>query len=102
MNSKNFKGIVSVVTGAGKTVMALKAIKEYFKEFPNAKVSVIVPTRVLMYQWAHEISKLLAISSSQIGFRGDGFKDSFSDKENERKTYRKHHNSACITPSVSF
>ena len=82
---ENFKGIVSVVTGAGKTVMALKAMKEYFKQFPNAKVSVIVPTRVLMYQWAHEISKLLAISSSQIGFRGDGFKDSFNDKQNERK-----------------
>ena len=72
-----FNGIVSVVTGAGKTVMALLAIQEFFQKFPDAKVSVIVPTRVLMYQWARDLSKLLAIPSYQIGFRGDGFKESF-------------------------
>lgn len=76
-----FHGIVSVVTGAGKTVMALLAIKEYFNRFPDAKVSVIVPTRVLMHQWAHELSKKLAIPSIQIGLRGDDFKDINNDKK---------------------
>ncbi|TET89594.1 MAG: DEAD/DEAH box helicase [Methanomassiliicoccales archaeon] len=80
-----FHGIVSVVTGAGKTVMALLAVKSYIGRFPDARISVIVPTKVLMYQWARELSKLLAIPSSQIGFRGDGFKDSFDDKQNEKR-----------------
>ena len=80
-NNSPYSGIVSVVTGAGKTVMALLAIKEYVKRYPNSKISIIVPTRVLMYQWARELSKYLAISSDLIGFRGDGFKDSFVEKK---------------------
>lgn len=72
-----FRGIVSVVTGAGKTVMAVMCIRRYLEINPNAKISIIVPTKVLMYQWAKELSKYLSIPSSEIGFRGDGFKDSF-------------------------
>jgi len=76
-----YHGIVSVVTGAGKTVMAMNAIQEYNRTFPDSKISIIVPTRVLMYQWARELSKLLAIPSKDIGFRGDGLKDSFEDRK---------------------
>lgn len=80
-NHKEYNGIVSVVTGAGKTVMALLAISKYIKKFPNAKVSIIVPTRVLMYQWARELARLLAIPSDSIGLRGDGFKDHYQNKQ---------------------
>lgn len=72
-----FNGIISVVTGAGKTVMAILGIKRYLEANPDSRISIIVPTKVLMYQWAKELSKYLAIHSSEIGFRGDGFKDSF-------------------------
>ncbi len=75
-----FNGIVSAVTGSGKTIMALLAIHDYIKKFPTACISIIVPTKVLMYQWARELSRLLGLSSSEIGLRGDGFKDSFSNK----------------------
>lgn len=76
-----FSGIISVVTGAGKTVMAILGIKRYLEVNPNAKISIIVPTRVLMYQWARELSKYLAIPSLQIGLRGDGFKDLLSSPD---------------------
>ncbi len=78
-NHEAYSGIVSAVTGSGKTIMALMAIQEYLKQNPTAIISVIVPTKVLMYQWATEIAKLLGLPSSKIGLRGDGFKDSFYD-----------------------
>ena len=74
-----FGGIVAAVTGSGKTIMAIYAISEYVRENPTAVFSIIVPTKVLMYQWAETISALLGIDDSYVGFRGDGFKDSFSD-----------------------
>lgn len=73
------KGILSVVTGAGKTIMAFKAIDLYFKENPKARVSIIVPTKILMYQWAKELVRLMAIPVEKIGLRGDGYKDSFKE-----------------------
>ena len=74
-----YKGIVAAVTGSGKTIMAVYAIAEYVRECPNAIFSIIVPTKVLMKQWAEVISGLLGLDDSLIGLRGDGFKDSFSD-----------------------
>jgi len=75
----SYKGIVAAVTGSGKTIMAVYAIAEYVRVYPNAIFSIIVPTKVLMKQWAEVISGLLGLDDSLIGLRGDGFKDSFSD-----------------------
>ncbi len=76
---KKYSGIVSAVTGSGKTPMAMLAIQHYLRQFSDARVSIIVPTKVLLYQWVEELAKLLGLSSKRIGLRGDGFKDSFSD-----------------------
>jgi len=74
-----YSGIVAAVTGSGKTIMAIHAISNYIHDNPEAVVTVIVPTKVLMYQWAEAISELLGLDEDTIGLRGDGFKDSFSD-----------------------
>lgn len=76
-----YSGIVSAVTGSGKTIMAMLAIEDYVSKNPESVVSIIIPTKVLMYQWATEIAKLLGIESKDIGLRGDGFKDRFSDRK---------------------
>ena len=76
---EEYSGIVSAVTGSGKTIMAMLAIEDYVSKNPNSIVSVIVPTKVLMYQWATELAKLLGLGSKDIGLRGDGFKDRFSN-----------------------
>ena len=74
-----FEGIVAAVTGSGKTIMAINAISKYACENDGSIFSIIVPTKVLMYQWAETIASLLGIDDSHMGLRGDGFKDSFAD-----------------------
>jgi superfamily II DNA or RNA helicase len=81
MNSGHqpFTGIASAVTGTGKTVMALMAAGAFVEEHPEAVISVVVPSKVLMYQWAEEAAKFLGLGADEIGFVGDGFSDSFSE-----------------------
>jgi superfamily II DNA or RNA helicase len=45
-------GVVSVVTGAGKTVFALFAYREVLAAMPDARLVVVVPTIALLDQWA--------------------------------------------------
>ena len=74
-----FTGIASAVTGTGKTVMALMAASAFAQEHHNSVVSVVVPSKVLMYQWAEEAAKFLGLGADEIGFVGDGFSDSFAE-----------------------
>jgi superfamily II DNA or RNA helicase len=49
------KGIISVVTGGGKTIFAIHLIEYIKREYPNAKIVVIVPTTQLKDQWTAQI-----------------------------------------------
>ena len=49
--NNNRRGIVHVVTGAGKTVFALAAIDEAKELFPDMAVRIVVPTIPLARQW---------------------------------------------------
>lgn len=77
-HSNGNRGVLKVVTGAGKTVAALLAIRDMVKSDNNLRVTVLVPTKVLMYQWTTELVRLLAVPIEDIGLRGDGHKDSFA------------------------
>ena len=74
-------GITQVVTGAGKTVMALEAVRRWLAEDPgdDRVVTVVVPTRVLMRQWLTEFVSKLNVPVDEIGWAGGGHKDDFSD-----------------------
>lgn len=74
------RGIAQVVTGAGKTVMALGAINEWLKEHPEGVITIVVPTKVLMHQWLREIIDKLNVPPSDLGWAGDGHKDSHGDR----------------------
>jgi len=76
-NENGNSGIVAAVTGSGKTIMAMHAVSDYLTQHPDAVVSVIVPTKVLMYQWAEIFAEILGLDEDTIGLRGDGFKDNF-------------------------
>ncbi len=76
---ESFCGIASAVTGTGKTVMALMAAAKFVEENPNGIVSVVVPSIVLMEQWAEEAAKFIGLDSSTIGFCGNNFHDDFSE-----------------------
>lgn len=73
------QGIAQVVTGAGKTVMALEVICQWLNNQSEGKVTVVVPTRVLMRQWLTELTTTLNVPIDEIGWAGGGHKDSFED-----------------------
>lgn len=73
------RGIAKVVTGAGKTVMALDVVRRWLEENPDGVVTVVVPTRVLMRQWLTELRTKLQVPTDELGWAGGGHKDSFDD-----------------------
>ena len=52
----NLKGILSMATGTGKTLVALMAVRKYVS--PNAIVVVAVPSVALVTQWKREIFRV--------------------------------------------
>lgn len=72
-------GIAQVVTGAGKTVMALAVIRQWLETHPDGVVTVVVPTKVLLHQWLEELAETLAVPAEDIGWLGGGTKDGFED-----------------------
>lgn len=75
------RGVLRVVTGAGKTVFALMALARVMEKGTDLRVTILVPTKVLMYQWAVELVRILGVPPEHIGLRGDGHKDSFADSK---------------------
>lgn len=74
------EGIVRVVTGAGKTVMALDVIRQWLHDGPDDRVAtIVVPTNVLMRQWLTELVGTLNVPVEEIGWAGGGHKDDFED-----------------------
>ena len=63
-----YRGIVHVVTGAGKTVLALEAIRRMREKHPNTVVKIVVPTIPLAYQW-----KSALLGNGQPGDQLPGF-----------------------------
>jgi len=73
------EGIAEVVTGAGKTVMALEVIRRWLRRTDDGVVTVVVPTQVLMYQWLTELTSKLNVPVEEIGWAGDGTRHRFDD-----------------------
>jgi superfamily II DNA or RNA helicase len=70
---KEGKGIVNVVTGAGKTVLALGAIARLenrlaVEQAGALKIKIVVPKVFLAYQWARNLQEDLAVPLNDIGF----------------------------------
>ncbi|MCI0724327.1 MAG: DEAD/DEAH box helicase [Acidobacteria bacterium] len=74
------RGIMKVVTGAGKTVLALAIIEALQRTTnPGLRVAIVVPTIVLMDQWADEFAQHSNLPNGSIGFVGAGHSDNFGD-----------------------
>ena len=65
-------GVVSAVTGTGKTIFSIAAAKRFLDTNPDGRVTVIVPSIVLLHQWLREFAKCLDLSLSEVGLRGGG------------------------------
>jgi superfamily II DNA or RNA helicase len=59
-----FRGIVSVATGGGKTIFAFIAFKSWQNE--NKRILIIVPTEALADQWAVNINEELGFPEDDI------------------------------------
>ncbi|MEK6285786.1 MAG: DEAD/DEAH box helicase [Acidobacteriota bacterium] len=74
----NKRGVVKVVTGAGKTTLALAIIERLQQTtVSDLCVAIVVPTIVLLDQWRSEILKGSNLPPACIGFVGAGQSDSF-------------------------
>lgn len=77
----NCKGTFKVVTGAGKTIMALSAALDLNqKKNDNLYVRIVVPKIVLCRQWSKVLSNVFAISKNDIGKYYGEVKDTLDKK----------------------
>jgi len=75
------KGTIKVVTGAGKTILAL-AIAERLQREVDAelRVAIVVPTIVLMNQWYDELRERSNLPMETVGRLGGGCHDDLSTR----------------------
>lgn len=69
------RGIVHVVTGAGKTAFALAALDRMRQQFPEVRVKVVVPTVALAQQWKTALLRHVSEEGWRPGFFGGGRQD---------------------------
>ncbi|MFZ3131207.1 MAG: DEAD/DEAH box helicase [Desulfosporosinus sp.] len=78
------KGVVNVVTGAGKTILALGAIARleymYAKQSSALKIKIVVPKVFLANQWVKSLQDELAVSKDDVGVYSGVHKDPPSRK----------------------
>ena len=71
-----FRGIVNAVTGSGKTVLALSAVRRLEKKSDrDLRIKIVVPQTFLASQWMDEIKRLLGANASDIGVYSGNRKD---------------------------
>jgi superfamily II DNA or RNA helicase len=59
------KGIIDHVTGAGKTITAINAIRDWISQ--GRPALIIVPSQILQQQWADEISSEIGVQPLLVG-----------------------------------
>ena len=72
--SSGFRGVVSVVTGAGKTFFAMQCMLAVWERRPDIKVLIVVPTVALMDQWRAALQDELGVSDADIDLVGGGIR----------------------------
>ena len=71
------RGIAHVVTGAGKTVLALEAILQFRARYENARIRIVVPTIPLAQQWQSALLREARKEDERPGFYGAGRRDTW-------------------------
>jgi superfamily II DNA or RNA helicase len=64
----SLRGVVSVVTGGGKTLFAFLCMREFLGRVHDGRVIILVPTITLLDQWYVGLREDLGLSSDQIAF----------------------------------
>lgn len=72
---ENHQGIISAVTGSGKTRLALAAISRLRKQLPNLRIRIVTPTIALANQWRQSVLRETSSDNELPGFFGDGVRN---------------------------
>lgn len=71
--SQHRRGIVSVVTGAGKTIFAEMCMVSFLSANPTGRVAIVVPTIALLDQWYVSLREDLGVPENDIAlYSGEG------------------------------
>ena len=73
--ANGYRGIVDVVTGAGKTVLAIEAARRLRKLKPELMVRIVVPTIPLANQWRQALLRAAASEEERPGLFGGDRRD---------------------------
>ena len=71
------RGTIKVVTGAGKTIVAMSIAEKLQTEDKDLRVVIVVPTIVLMSQWYEEFKSHSNLPESMIQRVGGGYSGEF-------------------------
>ena len=63
---ETYSGVISVVTGGGKTLFAFYCISEFFLNYPHKGVIIVVPTLTLLDQWSIGLKEDFQIMDNEI------------------------------------
>lgn len=75
-----FSGTLAIVTGGGKTLIALECYARASTHSPDLRLAVVVPTAALAHQWVSQIVDRTSLQESDVGLMGAGGNDSLVGK----------------------
>ncbi|AYF29528.1 hypothetical protein CSH63_19060 [Micromonospora tulbaghiae] len=68
-----YRGTLEIVTGGGKTLIALACAARAAERDPHLRLVVVVPTEALARQWRAMLERFTSLEQSDIGLLGAGY-----------------------------
>lgn len=72
VDGSTHRGTLEVVTGGGKTLIALACAAQAAAMDPELRLAVVVPTEALARQWCEAVARHTTVPEEQIGILGAG------------------------------
>lgn len=72
-----YRGTFEIVTGGGKTLIALACLAEASFRDPGVRAAVVVPTEALARQWRDNLVQRTSLTEAEVGLLGAGGKATF-------------------------
>ena len=63
---KGMRGVASVVTGGGKTILAFLCMHEFWKKYEDGRIVILVPTVTLLDQWYVSLQEDFGVPAEAI------------------------------------
>ena len=79
-DGRPYRGTLEIVTGGGKTLIALACAARAAAQRANLRLAVVVPTEALARQWREVIISHTTLNNGEVGLLGGGGNDSLSTK----------------------